>query len=77
VASGAWWDPYIVCGVDNRQLEGDQEFFGLRLVSLRRRADLPDRCPLLWAHDNALGRPTQHDSQQFLMRGRKSPPGKL
>jgi hypothetical protein len=36
VAVGARWDSYIVGRVDDRQLEGNQEIFGLKAVSLRR-----------------------------------------
>ena len=51
-AIGPWWDPYIVGRVDDRELERNQEIFGLKTISFGSRAYLPDSGTLLSRHDD-------------------------
>jgi hypothetical protein len=52
IAIGPWWDPHVVGRVNDRELERNQEIFGLKTISFGSRADLPDRGPLLSRHDD-------------------------
>ena len=52
IAIGAWRDPHIVGRVDDRELERNQEIFGLKTISFGSRAYLPDSGTLLSRHDD-------------------------